>query len=206
MRLRHPPGRAGRLWLQHRTQVATTGADLLDKKRQALVQEHRRLRALARDTKTGWATAATEAENWVNRVAVMAGEEKLSMLAAVHSRAEVTVRWRSSMGVAFASEAQVDLGPPPASALGGSAAADFAVLASRRAVEAAVQDAAAQSALRRISAELAITSRRQRALQRRWLPELTAAATLLSDALDELEREETTRSVWVAHRMERSSP
>lgn len=206
MRLRHPPGRAGRLWLQHRAQVATTGADLLDKKRRALVQEHRRLRAVVRDTETRFATASAEAETWVNRVAVMAGEAKLSMLATVHSRAEVTVRWRSSMGVAFASEAQVELGRPPRTAFGGSSAADLAVFASRQAVETAVQNAAAQSALRRIGAELAITSRRQRALERRWLPELTAAAKNLSDALDELEREEATRSAWVARRSKKPSP
>ena len=119
------------------------------------------------------------------------------MLAASHPRAEVTVRWRSAMGVTFASEARVELGPPPVAAAGGSSAADVAVQAARRAVEAAVRDAAAQSALRRIGAELAITSRRQRALERRWLPELAAAATRLSGALDELEREEATRSLWV---------
>ena len=197
MRLRHPPGRGGRLWLQHRIEVASTGSDLLDKKRRALVQEHRRLRALARGTEAEWAKAAAEAETWVNRTAVMAGEEKLAMLAASHPRAEVTVRWRSAMGVTFASEARVELGPPPVAATGGSSAADVAVAAARRAVQAAVRDAAAQSALRRIGAELAITSRRQRALERRWLPELAAAATRLSGALDELEREEATRSLWV---------
>ena len=50
MRLRHPAGRAGRMWLEHRVEVATRGASLLDRKRRALVQEHRRLRVLARQT------------------------------------------------------------------------------------------------------------------------------------------------------------
>jgi V/A-type H+-transporting ATPase subunit D len=152
MRLRHPPGRSGRLWLKHRVEIATTGADLLDKKRRALVQEHRRLRVLAQKTAESWRDAAAEA--------------------------------------------RVDLGPEPITAAGGSAAADQAVPAARRALEAAVQDAVTQSALRRIGDELAMTSRRQRALERRWLPALATAIARLNESLDELEREEATRSSW----------
>ena len=200
MRLRHPPGRSGRLWLEHRVEVATRGADLLDKKRRALVQEHRRLRVLARETEAEWNRMAREAELWLNRAAVLAGEEKVAMLAARHPPAQVTVRWRSSMGVVFASEANVDLGPRRGDASGGSAAADLAVAASRDAVEAAVKDAVARSALKRISSELALTARRQRALERRWLPALTAARVRLNGALDELEREEATRSLWARQR------
>ena len=200
MKLRHPPGRAGRLWLRHRFEVATRGADLLDKKRRALIQDHRRLRVVARETAVEWKRAAEQAETWVNRAAVMAGEEKVAMLAALHPRAEVTVRWRSSMGVAFASEASVDLGPAPTGTSGGSAAADMAVPAARAAVGAAVKDAVARTALRRISIELAVTSRRQRALERRWLPTLAAAERRLSEALDEMEREEATRSQWIRRR------
>ena len=203
MKVRHPPGRAGRLWLQHRLTVAATGADLLDKKRRALVQEHRRLQVLARKTEAEWVSAAAEAETWVSRAAVMAGDEKLKLLQVAHAGADVTVRWRSSMGVAFASEAKVDFGSPPRMGQGGSAAADVAVPAARRAVKAAVEDAAAQSALKRIGGELAVTSRRQRALERRWLPALGAAATRLNETLDELEREEATRSLWVRNRRRR---
>lgn len=204
MRLRHPPGRAGRLWLQHRVEVASRGADLLDKKRRALVQEYRRLRVLAREAEAEWNRLALEAELWLNRTAVLAGEEKVAMLAEQHPRATVTVRWRSSMGVVFASEANVDLGASPGDASGGSAAADLAVDASRRAVDAAVKDAVARSALKRISSELALTARRQRALERRWLPALSVAQVQLNSALDELEREEATRSLWARRRSSRS--
>jgi vacuolar-type H+-ATPase subunit D/Vma8 len=110
------------------------------------------------------------------------------------------------MGVAFASEASVDLGLLPGGASGGSAAADLAVAASRQAVEAAVKDAVAYSALMRISSELALTARRQRALERRWLPALTTAQARLSGALDELEREEAMRSLWARRHKRRSRP
>lgn len=204
MRLRHPAGRAGRMWLEHRVEVATRGASLLDRKRRALVQEHRRLRVLARQTAAEWSRTAGEAELWLNRAAVMAGEEKVALLVARHPQAQVTVRWRSSMGVAFASEAKIDLGAGPRDAAGGSAAADLAVAASRVAVDAAVKDAVARSALKRIGSELTLTARRQRALERRWLPALTAARKQLNGALEELEREEATRAVW-AQRRQRTS-
>jgi V/A-type H+/Na+-transporting ATPase subunit D len=196
MRVRHPPGRAGRLWLQHRVEVATSGAELLDKKRRALQQELRRLQVLVRETQEAWTEAAVEAEAWVTRAAVMAGEEQLRTLAATQARATVAVQWRSSMGVVYAAETRIDLGSVPSPAVGGSAATDAALPAARRAVEAAVRNAAAQSALKRIGGELAITSRRHRALERRWLPALTAAAARLDERLDELEREETIRSAW----------
>ena len=184
------------MWLEHRIDVATRGAGLLDKKRRALVQEHRRLRVLARQTEAEWNRLAADAEVWLNRTAVMAGEEKVAMLAARHPQARVTILWRSSMGVTFASQAQVDLGASPGDVSGGSAAADVAVESSRLAVEAAVNDAVARSALSRVGHEVALTARRQRALERRWMPALTEALNRLNGALDELEREETTRAVW----------
>ena len=42
-----PPGRAGRLWLQRRLQVARRGADLLDRKLRLLADELGRLRTLS---------------------------------------------------------------------------------------------------------------------------------------------------------------
>jgi V/A-type H+/Na+-transporting ATPase subunit D len=206
MKLRHPPGRAGRLWLEHRVRVATRGADLLDKKRRALLHERRRLLVVARETEAEWHRLAHEAELWLNRAAVLAGEEKLAMLAAQQPAALVTVRWRSSMGVVFASEARVDLEPRRGGASGGSSAADMALEGSRRAVEAAVKDAAARSALARISAEFALTARRHRALERRWLPALGEAARRLSEALDEAERDEATRAAWALRRQRRGGP
>jgi V/A-type H+-transporting ATPase subunit D len=200
MRLRHPPGRAGRLWLEHRLGLAQTGAELLDKKRRVLLQEERRLRVLAAETAAVWERAARDAETWLNRAAVMAGDEKLAMLAVHHQPAQVKVRLRSSMGVTFAAETEIDLGPEAVSASGGSAAADLAVAAARRAVEAAVNQAVAQSALKRVSAERGLTARRQRAVERRWIPALDAAADRLEAGLDELEREEATRARWVRKR------
>lgn len=200
MRLRHPPGRAGRLWIEHRLDVAARGVDLLDKKRRVLLQEHRRLRVRAKETGEAWARAATELVLWADRAAVMAGEEKLAMIASRQPPADVTVVWRSSMGVAFASEAKVGIAVRSGDSSGGSAASDAAVSAAARAVECAVQDAAARTALALVGRELALTARRQRALERRWVPTLGAALAALNASLDEVEREEITRAAWVRGR------
>jgi V/A-type H+-transporting ATPase subunit D len=205
VRLRHPPGRSGRLWLRHRLEVARRGADLLDKKRRALLLEERRLRVLARETDAAWSEAARDAETWLSRAAVMAGESKLAMLEAVRPSARVAIRWRSTMGVTFASEADLDLGASPGFPAGGSAASDLALAAYRRAVGSAVKAAAARSALERVSTERAVTGRRQRAVERRWMPALEAAAARLSAALDDLEREEATRALWVRRRKRREA-
>jgi V/A-type H+-transporting ATPase subunit D len=201
VRLRYPPGRSGRLWLDHRLELARRGADLLDKKRRVLAQEERRLRVLARQTAAAWEQDARDAETWLNRAAVMAGDEKLVLLAAQHPPAQLTIRLHSSMGVTFAAETDLDLGGEPQHPSGGSAAADLAVVAVRRAVGSAVRDAVAQSALKRVSVERALTARRQRAVEHRWLPALAGAAERLEQALGELEREEATRAVWVQKRI-----
>lgn len=205
MKLRHPPGRAGRLWLRHRFEVATAGANLLDKKRRALVQEFRRLRVLADATQKEWESAAADAGTWVDRLAVVAGEEEIAALIALQHAAEVGIRWRSEMGVTFASEARVEVGPLPATASGGSAAADLAVPAARRALEAGVRNAVAESAFRRVGAELVVTTRRQRALEHRWLPALSAGMARLDETLDELDREAATHSVWACRRLVRGN-
>ena len=64
MPLRIPPGRAGRIWLVGRLEVARRGADLLDRKRQALLREQARVRAEADEARRAWHDAVAEAERW----------------------------------------------------------------------------------------------------------------------------------------------
>ena len=52
--IRVPPGRAGRLWLRARLDVAERGVSLLEQKVRILGDERRRLRALTEDTGRDW--------------------------------------------------------------------------------------------------------------------------------------------------------
>jgi V/A-type H+-transporting ATPase subunit D len=58
---------------------------------------------------------------------------------------------------------------------------------------AGVRSAAAEEAVRRVEAEIAVTRRRIRALDRRWLPQLHAALALLEQSLVQAEQEDAVR-------------
>ena len=55
------PGRAGRLWLLRRLDVARRGADVLDQKRQTLLREQERLAKRLAETTTEWERRAVAA-------------------------------------------------------------------------------------------------------------------------------------------------
>lgn len=205
MPLRVPPGRAGRPWLLHRLEVARRATDVLRQKRQALLQRQRELAAQLAAAKAEWDASAREAADWLARATVLSGMRHLR-LAAFHrgGTASVRVRWRNSLGVVHPVDAEVDLPAPiDVAALGGSSTVALAVDAHRRALEVAARYAAARSAHDRVSRELARTSRRVRAIERRWIPQHERALGALELGLDEVEREEAGRVRWVRQRAER---
>lgn len=195
MKVRHPPGRAGRPWLAHRLEVARRGAELLDDKHRALLGERARLLPLVAEARERWDRWARVAERWMTRAAVFGGERQVELAGAVErSPASVTVRWRSVLGVMCPDEAQVELpSKPELSALGGSAALLQAAEAHRRALAAAVQVAAVERALMLVDAELRATALRRNAIERRWIPAHEEALATLAAALEELEREDGAR-------------
>jgi V/A-type H+-transporting ATPase subunit D len=202
MALRIPPGRAGRLWVEHRLEVARRGADVLDQKRRALIRVERELDARLDDARTGWEDAAREAAGWLDRATVLSGPRHLR-LALLHTnrRARARVRWRNSLGVVYPTACELDLPEGiDVAALGGSAALAVAAGAHRRALDAAARYAVLECAHARVSAELAATARRARAIERRWIPEHEAALERLQLSLDEVEREEAARTRWVSDR------
>ncbi|HYM50482.1 MAG TPA: V-type ATP synthase subunit D [Candidatus Limnocylindrales bacterium] len=203
MKLHHPPGRSGRLWLEHRLAVATRGHELLEEKRHALAAEERRLRVLAEETRARWTSCSLEAERWLVRAVVLAGEHQVALLATqVERRASAELSWRGWMGVSYPAEARADLPPPPpAFPVGGTAAMDLAVRAVGPAVEAAVEHAAAAAALERVTEELLMTIRRVRVIERRWIPTVEATLHDLRLRLDEAEREDAVRARWVQRRI-----
>lgn len=205
MPLRQPPGRSGRAWLTRRLAIASRAAALLDQKRRALLAEERPLAAEAAEAAVEWERAARAAERWATRAAVLAGERQVGLVQAhTRSPARADVRWRTWMGVTSPESASVLPGRAGPSALGGTAALDVAAARYAAAVEAGVRHAALSRALELVRAELAATTARQRALERRWVPLLTDALSRLETALDEQEREDGARSRWLHGRHEAS--
>ncbi len=203
MRLRVPPGRAGRLWLRRRLAVARRGHDVLEQKQQALRRQLERVEELLAEARREWEERAPEAERWWQRAAVLAGERPLELArSATRGRAEVNVAWRNALGVVYPSEATVSLPAGEAFPAGGSSALAFAAEAHRRALEAAAQLGAAQLAHERTARELDATTQRLRALERRWIPEHERVLHQVELGLDESDREEAARVRWVIRRLE----
>lgn len=202
MRLRVPPGRQGRLWLSARLGVAARGAELLEQKRWALMTEVQRLAAAEEQSRRTWETAAIDARRWLLRAVMLAGERQLELT--VHNRgraAEVKVSRGSVMGVVFPDHATTTASEGGL-LLGGSAAFDRAVDAWRSALALGVQAAAAERAHAEVSREFALTARRERVIERVWLPALSAALRDLDLRLDEMERQDAIRARWVLRRRE----
>jgi V/A-type H+-transporting ATPase subunit D len=201
MRLRTPPGRSGRIWVGRRLALAGRGAELLDQKRRALLAEEGRLAASAAEGRERWLAAAREAGLWAARAAALGGGH-LRLLPALPAVAcRLTVRWERTMGVVHPSAVEVEQeGEPALLSLGAPSPLHLAAAAHRRAVAAAAAFAAAERALDMIRAELALTARRQRVIERRWMPALRDALHDIELALDGQEREDGVRVRWLKRR------
>lgn len=189
---RIPPGRSGRMWLRRRLATAERGRDQLDRKLRILMPEQQRSRINSDRCHKAWATACENARTWALRAALLGGQDAIRGAASANL-ADVDVEWSTAMGLRYPSDAsfrqQADSSPFPSA----NAAIAPAATAFRDAVLAGVRAAAADEALRRIEAEIAVTRRRLRALEKRWLPSLRTALAQLELSLEEAEREDGTR-------------
>jgi V/A-type H+-transporting ATPase subunit D len=175
---------------------------VLDQKRRGLLRERARFVTMVDEARVSWEHAAEEAELWLRRALLVSGQRSLDLAAFyVPEQADIRLDWLRSLGLTYAVEAEVRLPPTPDQvAPGGGAALPVAAAAYGRAVEAGAHFAAARSALERIDAELRSTTRRLRALERRWIPAYEQALARRTLELDENEREDALRGRWFAER------
>lgn len=195
------------MWLVRRLQVAGRGAELLERKRQVLLREQARVRAEAASARQSWEEAAAQAGVWGMRAAMLDGAARLDLLARhIHDRAYVQVSWSNVMGARLpAAEPVLIPDPPKLSGLGGSAATVELARVCAAALQAAARCAAAERALRALSAELVRTSRRLRALQQRLIPQHEQALARLDLVLDEGQREQAIRVRWLTQQPPRGT-
>lgn len=195
---RVPPGRGGRLRLQHSLGTALRGADLLERKLRLLLDRERALRRTAEEAGRAWRDSLAEAETWCVRGLLLGGERAL-FDAAPADRAGVDVEWTALMGVSYPSS--VSWTAPvrsPAERTPGNTALTHAETAYRAAVRAAAEHSAARTAAELIAAEAERTRQRVRALRRHWIPQLAHELAAVELALEEAEHEETVRRRWAA--------
>jgi vacuolar-type H+-ATPase subunit D/Vma8 len=196
-----PPGRAGRVWLRRRIDVAARGSGLLETKLRILAAEEQRFSILVDRTEREWRAAVADAELWTSRARVLSGQRGLR-LASTSEPAMVAVSWETTMGVRYPARAWVRVPPPaPDAPTPDSSALVLARQAYQRALASGAEYAAAVAARDSVRAEAAGTRRRLRARQRRWEPALEAARQALADSLEEAEREDGVRMRWSARRL-----
>jgi V/A-type H+/Na+-transporting ATPase subunit D len=183
--------------VERRLQMARHGAQLLDRKKHIMAIELERLQLRADRSLQEWEERAREAAVWLRRAAALDGRERIEAASPARP-AEVELTWGGAMGVAFPQEALCQ--PPVAPPAGGSSALSYAAAAHRSALSAAVRHAAAQRAVLLVSAELATTRTRQRAVEKKWIPRLEEELTAIRRQLDEQELEESLRLRWAADR------
>lgn len=195
-----PPGRTARLWLRDRLEVAGRAVKVLEQKTHALTRERQRLSHHVEETKKTWEDALREADRWFTRAMVIGGDSQIQLAASqIESPAEARVRWRSLMGVTYPADVEVDTPEEQGvGSVGRSAALAVAARAYRQAVRLALQHAAATRALELLETELALTRRRHRGLDDRWIPRLRNTLREVELRLAEEEREEMVRTKWVA--------
>ncbi|GAA1834645.1 V-type ATP synthase subunit D [Actinomadura chokoriensis] len=185
-----PQGRAGRLWLRQRIELAETAVELLQRKLNILRDERDRMKLLAARTEEEWRRRCAETDEALLRAVLLGGRRVLPL--ASGGLADIAVEHTESMGVRH--PAHVVFVPPAdaACAPGGTALAP-ARRACRVALEAACAHAAATAAVATLDAEVAATRQRVRAIERRRLPGLRAALASIEFALEEREREDGAR-------------
>lgn len=201
MAIRVPPGRAGRLWLLRRLEVARRGADVLEQKRRTLLQERLRLADLLPQAAAEWERTAGAAAAWNARASAAAGPRAIRLAAlGLRETASLTVTRRSVVGVSIPVTPTIEGGAPPDSVGPGGAAVRLAAEAHAEALSAAAALAALRAAHDAIEAELRTTVRRLRAIERRWIPAHEAELRRLEMALEESELADIARARWAASR------
>jgi V/A-type H+/Na+-transporting ATPase subunit D len=188
-RLAVPPGRAGRLQLERRLQVARRGADLLDRKLRILQRELPALRTDAERAARDWERRAADADRWLLRAALLGGQRAIR-LAGTGTPARVDIGYAVTVGVRHPAAITCTFPAPEGWT---DATLTAARQAHQAALQAAARSAAASAALRIMEAETTATRQRLRAVRDRWIPLLEQARDELVLALDEQERADGAR-------------
>jgi V/A-type H+/Na+-transporting ATPase subunit D len=196
-RIRVPPGRAGRLWLERRLATAQHADELLQQKLAILNQEEQRLTQRAAEATGEWQRLCAESETWTLRAAVLSSRRALRM-ASDGATAQADIAMGFTMGIEHPVSGVVRLDKQQDQPAAGSAAVTQATEAARAATEAALSAAVASAALRTVRAEMATTRRTLRAVEQRWIPRFTSALAEVRLELEELEHAEGVRHRWAA--------
>ena len=187
-----PPGRAGRLWLRRRLATASRTRGQLDRKLHILLVELRRVASLEEQHRADWERECAVGTTWLTRAALLSGRDGIRTATTPESLTALVER-ATTAGVSYPVGVTVSRAPSPAPLHHATTALAPATAAYLRAVDAGAGLAAAQAAGRLLAKEIALTRRRVRALDKRWIPRLEESLRLLEGSLEQAEREDWAR-------------
>ncbi|MFB6167085.1 MAG: V-type ATP synthase subunit D, partial [Candidatus Nanohaloarchaea archaeon] len=192
------PTRAEELRLKEQIELAESGHDILEKKRDSLIHEFMEMVDDARDTKGEVSEQYRVARRKLREAKALEGADPLRSLAmAAEKEPEVELESRNIMGVIVprieAGSIEVGLEERGFGLLSGSAKVDDAVEAYQELIEKVIEAAEIETALMKLLEEIESTKRRVNALEERVIPKRKEQLDYVSQYLEENEREETFR-------------
>lgn len=189
------PTRSNLLQRRDQLKLAVRGADLLKRKRDALIGEFFALVKTSLEARRALTKASQEAYLSLFLASAWDGPEALRALGLAESGSlEVEIEVENLFGVKVpqVQPPQFDDAPPPFSPLGLGARTLDAVTQFRALTEAIVKVAATETRLRRIGEEIKKTSRRVNALEQLVIPNIGRQIKDIRSVLDQRALEEVT--------------
>lgn len=175
--------------------LARKGHDLLERKRQVLMMELMRHMEAARQVQSQMKNLFEEAYSSLQRANISLGIDTVEEMAqSIPITDQITIRLRSIMGVDIPEVDRVDESPTPSySLIGSSCPMDRAYLNARRVLALILKLAEVENSVYRLAVQIRKTHRRVNALKKVIIPYNQEAARFISDALEEMDREDFVR-------------
>src|SRR3989338_2093249 len=192
------PTRSELLKLKKSIKLAKAGHSLLKKKRDGLILEFFELMKTAKSVRQDLAKIYREAVERGNIARVVHSDVKLQSLAlAIQQTPTVELEARNIMGVhvpKISSDKVVKtIEERGAGMMASTAVIDQAISAYEKVVEAVIKVAEAETAMKRLLADIEKTKRRVNALEFNRIPAMVSAGKFISLRLEEMEREDVFR-------------
>lgn len=191
------PTRSELMKLKNRIKLATSGYNLLKKKRDGLILEFFEILKRAKSVRRVLTEEYTKALQTVNIARTVDGDVQiLSLALAVKDAPDITVQSRNIMGVVVpkidytVSDTGFDKGY---GSIASSALIDEATASFERVVQKVIEAAEVETGIKKLLNEIEKTKRRVNALEFEIIPQLELQRKFIQMRLDEMERENIFR-------------
>ncbi|MCX7828494.1 MAG: V-type ATP synthase subunit D [Thermanaerothrix sp.] len=195
MRTKPAPTRGNLSKVMKALDLARKGHELLEQKRQILMMELMKHMESASKIQGEMRRLFEEAYSSLQRANVSTGIDTVEEMArSIPITDGITIRLRSVMGVDIPEVDPIDESPIPSySLIGSSCPMDRAYLNARRVLALILKLAEVENSVYRLAVQIRKTYRRVNALKKVIIPYNQEAARFISDALEEMDREDFVR-------------